>query len=200
MVKAPTPTLNTDAVAMNMQLTLMEQADQIAQQTTLIQQLLELIANGLVISNFPELPEPVAPVTLVPEAPFDAKAFAQTLGPLLAQFDNSEKLDTLNNNLIDLVKEVTKTRGVGSQSITSVNTRPIELLLKDYNDYHFDFTTVATSGASYQYVGTAIRGSATSTRAWTIERLVYSNGTLASLDLTDEGAAIWDNRASEVYS
>ena len=49
------------------------------------------------------------------------------------------------------------------------------------------------------YIGTASMGTASSSAAWLIKKITLSSGTPVST-LWSGNTAIWDNRASEVYS
>ena len=49
------------------------------------------------------------------------------------------------------------------------------------------------------YIGTASMGVASSSAAWLIKKITLSSGTPVST-LWSGNTAIWDNRASEVYS
>ncbi len=55
--------------------------------------------------------------------------------------------------------------------------------------------------ATVIYAGKANRGLATSTVGWTIQRTTLdAGGNPTTIQFTDEGTAIWDNRATETYS
>lgn len=165
------PRLNSDAVLMNIQLSLMELVD--AQNA-----LMEVIRDGLTVTNLPvPVVNEVVPVVNVPAQHFDSKAFAQTLAPILAQFDQTEALKTLNNNILDLAKQLTQSRGVGTTSISSVNTRPLETAISNLQTASTQtYAKKMTTVGSITYLGEALPGTSQATAAWRCQKIDETSG------------------------
>lgn len=63
----------------------------------------------------------------------------------------------------------------------------------------YDFVTVSPTEEQI-YVGTALLGTATSAKKWTIKRITLVNGNPTEKVWTKEYGAIWDDRLTETYA